>query len=409
MQKNKRRKVGSRKFFVLLLFALSLLIISNINFFKIYNLNQDFYTDYSEIERVSEEKQFGNFISLSLKTNDIETSNKSEQNGTVLFKLFGFIPIRKVGVKIIPEEEVYLGGAPLGLSVNTDGAVVVSDIIINTNNNQIIKNKSLQNGDIIKKVNDTIISNVDDIEKALNENSQDSANVEIIRDNKIKTLNVGLLKDKSNKYKLGVWARNEISGIGTLTFVKKNGQYGALGHPVTNSNSNTILPITSGNIYDCNLIGVQKGQKNNPGELRGVFVHKNAKGSITKNTAYGIFGELSDNDGLIDANKSVEIGGRLSVKPGKAKLVSNISGIQEEYDIEIIKASYQAKSSDKSIVFRVVDDRLLSLTGGIVQGMSGSPIIQNNKLVGAVTHVFLSDPTKGYAVYSDWMLEQLGC
>ena len=103
MQKNKRRKVGSRKFFVLLLFALSLLIISNINFFKIYNLNQDFYTDYSEIERASEEKQFGNFISLSLKTNDIETSNKSEQNGTVLFKLFGFIPIRKVGVKIIPE------------------------------------------------------------------------------------------------------------------------------------------------------------------------------------------------------------------------------------------------------------------------------------------------------------------
>ena len=191
-----------------------------------------------------------------------------------------------------------------------------------------------------------------------------------------------------------------------MTFVKKNGDYGALGHPITNSNSNTIVPITSGNIYDCNLIGIHKGQKNNPGELRGVFVQKNSKGTIEKNTPYGIFGNITESDGLFDTNRCVDIGGRLSVRPGKATLVSSVSGIQEEYEIEIIKASYQTKSSDKSMVFRVTDERLLNLTGGIVQGMSGSPILQNGKLVGAVTHVFLSDSTKGYAVYSDWMLEQ---
>lgn len=400
MQKNKKL------IFFVVLIALINLFIFNINILRIYQLDNNFYTDYQEIERANKEGNFGKFISLSLQTDELETSNNFKQDGTVIFKLFGFIPIRKLGVKILPEEEVYVGGSPLGLSVNTDGAVVISDIIVNTGDNEIIKNASLQSGDIIKKVNDVEIKSVDDIETALNFNFVDTAEVEIIRDNKSQVVNVNLLKDKTNKYKLGVWARNELSGIGTLTFVKKNGDYGALGHPITNSNSNTIVPITSGNIYDCNLIGIHKGQKNNPGELRGVFVQKNAKGTIEKNTPYGIFGNITESDGLFDTNRCVDIGGRLSVRPGKATLVSSVSGIQEEYEIEIIKASYQTKSSDKSMVFRVTDERLLNLTGGIVQGMSGSPILQNGKLVGAVTHVFLSDSTKGYAVYSDWMLEQ---
>ncbi len=400
MQKNKKL------IFFVVLIALINLFIFNINILRIYQLDNNFYTDYQEIERANKEGNFGKFISLSLQTDELETSNNFKQDGTVIFKLFGFIPIRKLGVKILPEEEVYVGGSPLGLSVNTDGAVVISDIIVNTGDNEIIKNASLQSGDIIKKVNDVEIKSVDDIETALNFNYVDTAEVEIIRDNKSKVVNVNLLKDKTNKYKLGVWARNELSGIGTLTFVKKNGDYGALGHPITNSNSNTIVPITSGNIYDCNLIGIHKGQKNNPGELRGVFVQKNSKGTIEKNTPYGIFGNITESDGLFDTNRCVDIGGRLSVRPGKATLVSSVSGIQEEYEIEIIKASYQTKSSDKSMVFRVTDERLLNLTGGIVQGMSGSPILQNGKLVGAVTHVFLSDSTKGYAVYSDWMLEQ---
>ena len=131
----------------------------------------------------------------------------------------------------------------------------------------------------------------------------------------------------------------------------------------------------------------------------------NYKGTVDTNCAYGVYGDAVKLDSLIDNNLSVDIGSRMCVRPGKAKLVSSISGVREEYDIEIIKASYQPKSSDKSMVIRVTDSRLLALTGGIVQGMSGSPILQDGKLVGAVTHVFLSDPTKGYGVYVDWMLE----
>ena len=133
---------------------------------------------------------------------------------------------------------------------------------------------------------------------------------------------------------------------------------------------------------------------------------KNSKGEIAKNTSRGVFGEITDKSNIVDINKRAAVGGRLSVKPGKATLVSSVTGVSENYEIEIIKANYQPKSSDKSFVFRVTDERLLDLTGGIIQGMSGSPIMQNGKVIGAVTHVFVTDPTKGYGIYIDWMLEE---
>ena len=136
-------------------------------------------------------------------------------------------------------------------------------------------------------------------------------------------------------------------------------------------------------------------------------MQKNKQGIITKNTKVGIYGILNVDETLVDQNRHARLGGRLSVKPGKAKIISSVSGISEEYDIEIIKTNFQSKCDDKSLVIKVTDKRLLELTGGIVQGMSGSPIMQNGKVVGAVTHVFVSDPTKGYGVYSDWMLEQM--
>lgn len=399
-----KRKKGI--FFVMLL-AFVMLIFNNINLFKIYTLSDNFYTNYSEIQNANKEGIFGDFVTISLNQDKVKTDSDKNDKGTILFKLFGFIPIKKIDVKIIPEDNVYIGGTAIGLSVSANGALVVSDVVVNAKDNQIIKNKNIKSGDIITKINGNTISCVEDIDLALQNVDSEETNIEIIRDNKPKTLNVGLLKDSTNHYRLGVWVKNNISGIGTLTFVKKNGDYGALGHPVTNTNSDTVVPIIDGNIYECNLIGVNKGQRNKPGELKGVFLQKNPLGEISKNTPYGIFGNTDNIDQLVDINRSANIGGRLSVKPGKAKIISYISGIQEEYDIEIIKANYQSKSSDKSLVFRVTDERLLKLTGGIVQGMSGSPIIQNDKLVGAVTHVFLSDPSKGYGVYSDWMLEQL--
>ena len=167
------------------------------------------------------------------------------------------------------------------------------------------------------------------------------------------------------------------------------------------------MPIIDGNTYSSNLVRIEKGKKNKPGELQCVFVERNKQGEVVSNTEVGVFGQLDNIADLVDTNKKVKLGGRLSVKPGGAKIISCVSGLREEYDIEIIKVNHQKTSGDKSFVFRVKDERLIDLTGGIVQGMSGAPIIQNDKIIGAVTHVFISDPTKGYGVYSDWMIDKM--
>ena len=226
-----------------------------------------------------------------------------------------------------------------------------------------------------------------------------------LRKNAIHTAKIrGVIDKTTGKYKLGLWVKDDVSGIGTLTYVNKETQkFGALGHAITESENS--IPVGEGNVYLCKLVGIDKGETNDPGQLRCMFSKNDKiKGELEKNTRFGVFGKLTDGENLIDENLLSKIGGRLSVSPGKATIVSSISGIREEYEIEIIKASYQSKADDKSIVFRVKDKRLIELTGGIVQGMSGSPILQNDKLVGAVTHVFTADPTKGYGIYSDWMV-----
>lgn len=392
--------------FIVVFALLSLMLLNNISFSNIFGLPADFYVSYNEVKEANKDGLFGKFVNLNLNKKEIETDGNPQSEDFVVFKLFGLIPIKKVKVKLLPDEEVYLGGTPIGLTIYTDGVLVVSDGLIDMKNSNIKKNDILKNGDIIKSIDGKEVKSLEDINEILKDLNKDEAEITYIRNNKEKQDNLSLLKDSEGKYKLGVWVKDDLSGIGTLTFVRKNKDYGALGHAITNGQQDNIIPMINGSIYDCSLIGINKGEKNNPGELKCVFISRNRKGDIKKNTKYGIYGHL-DNLDLVDNNISLNMGGRLSVKPGKAKIISNVSGIREEYEIEIIKANYQTKSDDKSIVFRVTDERLLNLTGGIIQGMSGSPIIQNNKVVGAVTHVFLSDPTKGYGVYTDWMLEQM--
>ncbi len=397
-----------KSFIVVLVLCFVYIVFSNICFSKIMSMPDEFYVSYDEVEKANKEDRFGGFVDLSLKENEIKTGQNDGKQGEIVFKLFGLIPIKKAKVKLLPEEEIYVGGCPIGLSVKTQGALVVSDTIIDLDTTIISKNNILKNGDLITEINDIAVENIDDIDKILGCNNDDYVRIKYIRNNNEKVCQLPLIKDKEGNYKLGLWVRDDISGIGTLTFVRKgNLEYGALGHAVTNGYDNTTLPLKDGKVYSCCLVNIAKGERNNPGELRCVYVQSNEKGDVKKNTKVGIYGKLDSLEGLVDTNRTARLGGRLSVKPGKAKIVSNVSGISEEYDIEIIKASFQSKTDDKSMVIKVTDKKLLALTGGIVQGMSGSPILQNGKVVGAVTHVFVSDPTKGYGVYSDWMLEQM--
>ena len=212
----------------------------------------------------------------------------------------------------------------------------------------------------------------------------------------------------SKKYKLGLWIRDNAAGVGTLTFIRKdNMRFGALGHPVCDIDTGACLPVKSGNIFKCNIVGYRKGEKGKAGELKGLFLRNGSiLGALDENNGYGVYGNFGNEALEAYKNELVEVASRNEVKSGKAKIRCTIDGtVPKDYDIEIVKTYFQDSKSNKSMFIRVTDKELLSKTGGIVQGMSGSPIIQNGKLVGAVTHVFVSDPTKGYGIYADWMID----
>lgn len=390
----KRYYISLASLILVFCFCFSVLIpIQTLN-----KIEDNFLANYEDIETANENKTFGSFIKTELQEKEKIVGGQKTKQGEVVFKLFGFLPIKKVNVVLSSDEEYYVGGVPIGLSIYTDGAIVVSD--------ENEEKTPLKEGDIITKVNGKNVENLDQIKELLDNVVDDEVEVTFLRKNKeIKSL-IKAEKDKKGKVKLGLWVKDDINGVGTLTFVnKKNLKYGALGHPIVEANGGNVVPVSKGKVFECSLIGINKGKKNKPGELKCILLsNTKSKGTIVSNSKFGISGVLNDVDGLVDQNLTAKLGGRLGVKMGDAKIVSSISGIREEYDIEIIKANYQKSANDKSLVFRVKDKRLLEMTGGIVQGMSGSPIMQDGKIVGAVTHVFLTDPTKGFGVYSDWML-----
>ncbi len=308
---------------------------------------------------------------------------------------------------------VYPGGFPLGFTLDCQGVVVIAigDVITERGNEKPLENKNVKVGDIIYSINGEIITSSLHMQTLLNQenNNQDKVELEIHRGSEIfKEIVVRKKEISTGLYRLGLWIRDNAAGVGTLTYVRQdNFRFGALGHPVCDIDTGRVMPVSGGNIYKCNIVGYNKGLRGNPGELRGLFLKNGLHaGVLDNNNSFGVYGVIEKS--YIDKMNvnPIQVGFRDSVKTGKATILSTIDGSEPiEYNIEIVKINYQDKSDKKSMVIRVTDERLIKETGGIVQGMSGSPIIQNGKLIGAVTHVFVSDPTKGFGVYIDWMID----
>ncbi|MDR0850301.1 MAG: SpoIVB peptidase [Christensenellaceae bacterium] len=363
----------------------------------------------SDIGYINQNRVFGQFVNVELKKSSVPVV-KAPDVGEVEFKLFNLIPIKTHKV-VIGEDEVLAGGMPVGLVISAEGALIVGSSVIETDGNTFDITKSgLKVGDIITHIEDEKVENTGSISKFINkkENGGRELKITAMRKNKEYEFRVKPAYDiKSDSFKLGVWVRDDASGIGTLTFIDDKNRFGALGHPICDGDTGVMMAVKSGNLYGCNILGLNKGVAGDPGEIRGLFLQgKNSQGHIDKNSEFGVFGEISQNSLLLDQTLKLKVGGRLTVSPGKAQIRSAVDGNLKLYDIEIIKTNYQNYQNDRSMVIRIIDPELLEKTGGIIQGMSGSPIIQNGKLVGAVTHVFVNDPTKGFGVYMDWMLGQ---
>lgn len=404
------KKVVIKSFGVLLCVAFAMVLV-NTNFLDVMAQSSGAYITYEQINQINQEGKFGKLISTHLTEKEVKVGNQLVKQSALRFKLFGLITIKEVGVNVTPNKQVYVGGIPLGFALQTKGVIVIGENSVLTEQGDVITQKSekLLPGDIITSINDTPITSVNVIVEELEKCNGNQVKLQALRKDKNITVRLKPALDlESQTYKLGLWVRDDASGIGTLTYVDRQSKaFGALGHPITDYETGAVVPVLDGKIYNCTVVGINKGVKGKPGELRCLFMQgKNAKGTVSKNTTSGVFGKVEELSGVVDENLIVQVGGRLSVKAGPAKIISSVSGVREEYDIEIIKAVHQSKISDKSIIFRVKDKRLLSLTGGILQGMSGSPIVQDGVLVGAVTHVFLNDPTKGYGIYLDWMLAE---
>ncbi|WP_294392675.1 SpoIVB peptidase [uncultured Clostridium sp.] len=376
---------------------LFLILITTVN---VINLPSKIYTKNDET--VPSVAPIGNTIS------QIDNSNKYE------IKFLGMIPLKSVEVEKIKDLELYPGGVPIGVRVNSEGVLIVgySDIEINNEKEESPgKISGLEIGDVILKVNGIEMHNSKDLLKAVKQSDKDSIKVDILRHGENITKIVHLKKENNKEYKIGLWIRDSTAGVGTLTFYEpESRKFGALGHPITDSDTNEPFLIKSGDVIESSIISIRKGEKGAPGELKGIFINEsNPQGTIKKNTQSGIFGQLDNSKFSNNSIKPLKVGFRDEIVPGKAKIITTIDeNGPQEYDIEIEKLLNQTYSSSKSMVIKVTDPRLLEKTGGIVQGMSGSPIIQNNKIIGAVTHVLINKPDTGYGIYIEWMLQDAG-
>ncbi|MBN7572643.1 MULTISPECIES: SpoIVB peptidase [Clostridium] len=329
-------------------------------------------------------------------------------------KFLGMIPLKAVEVQKIKDLEIYPGGNPVGVRVNSEGVIIVgySEIEINNKKEESPgKAAGLEIGDVILRVNGENMENSMDLLKTIKECDNESIKVDILRNGENLTKTIHLKKENNKDYKIGLWIRDSTAGVGTMTFFDPSTKkFGALGHPITDADTNEPFLVKKGDLLESSIISVRKGEKGSPGELKGIFLNEETPtGNIEKNTQSGIFGEIKNAQALNNKIKPLKVGFRDEISVGKAKIITTVdeSGPQE-FDIEIEKTLNQSIPGSKSMVIKITDPRLLQKTGGIVQGMSGSPIIQNDKIVGAVTHVLINKPDTGYGIYIEWMLQEAG-
>ncbi len=301
--------------------------------------------------------------------------------------------------------EVYLGGMPIGLNLRADGLLVQDYKPIITEKGTVYpaKDGGIIPGDLITHANERKISSPQELQAEIDKNS--TINLKVLRENNEIELSATAVYDPiTNKNKLGLIVKNDISGIGTVAYVDSNGNFCSLGHKICDYNFDNAEKYQIGQIYPATIIGVYKGKENEAGALKGVFDKtKKPIGSVNKNNAFGVYGKLSDTT-FYNSSQKVKIGSKSDVKPGKAFIYSTLDdNCIQKYQVEIVKAYEQSTPEIKGMVIRITDKRLKEKCGGIVQGMSGSPIVQDGKLVGAVTHVFLNDASIGYGVYIDWL------
>ena len=356
------------------------------------------------------EKQESILASSSLDGNSIN-QNVGTQN--VAVKLFNTFTVKNVSVSVLEKTTVIPIGQVAGLKLYTDGALVVGMSEIKGMDNQTYKpyeNSGIEEGDRIIKVEDTSIKNAQELIDLVNASNGDSLEITYIKDEETLVCSINPVQSSDGQYKLGLWVRDSAAGIGTMTFYQPStGKFAALGHGITDIDTGELIQISNGEFITTTIMSIVKGLAGNPGKIQGTIDSQTEVGKIYKNSNLGVYGQITDVSALnIDLSKEYEVVARDEIKLGKATVICSLDGnTAKEYEIEIEKIFLNNNDDNKSMLIKITDDELIEKTGGIIQGMSGSPIIQNGKFIGAITNVLVNDPTQGYAVFGDIMIKEM--
>ena len=355
-------------------------------------------------------------ISYNVKNGSLEAAALSGESMvdsySVKTKLFGSIPVKEVDVNVISQRILIPCGFQIGIYLHTEGVMIIDTGEVTDIDGNVCcpANNIVKADDYVVSLNEIPVSTKSQLTFLINKYGSEDIVLGIKRNGQLINVLVTPVCTGVNQYKAGIWVRDDSQGIGTLTYITEDGKFAGLGHGISDVDTGKLLSSKNGILYDADIWGIKKGESGNPGGLLGSIVYEedNELGKITGNTDYGIFGEA--NDKLVSKCKleSVEIGLKQDVKPGKATVRCMMNGELNDYEIEIEKVDYANNKKNKGMVLRITDPKLLSQTNGIVQGMSGSPILQNGKIIGAVTHVFVSDPTRGYGIFVETMLNESG-
>ena len=383
-----------KRFFKIL--SLNLLILSVSLFSFIGYADFEFLNEYTVVENSNYKNNSAVFF--------FNVKNKKAESFEADVNVFGLFPVKRAKVNVQKREYVIAGGEVFGVKLYTKGVLIVGSDDIETENGKVNPaiNAGLKKGDIIIEINGQKVSRNNDI--ALSAQNSNGEEIELLIERAGEQKEITLKPEKDildDTYKAGLWVRDSSAGIGTVTYYDKDNMiFAGLGHPVCDVDTGKRLEISGGDAVSAQIKGCYKGKKGDAGELCGVFTGKDL-GELTKNTQRGIFGKLKE----IPSKREYPVALFDEIKIGKAKIISTVDGEEPKfYDVEITKL--YKNEENRNMVVKITDKRLIQKTGGIVQGMSGSPIIQDDKIIGALTHVFLNDPTQGYGIFIGNMMAE---
>lgn len=317
----------------------------------------------------------------------------------------------EVSTETISEDTVLVGGMPVGIYMETDGVMVLDTEHIKGLDGVEYEPAShlVKCGDYITGFNGRKIDSKKELMEALKTLDEDEVVLQLRRDDETIDVKVKPVECNRDEYKLGIWVRDNVQGLGTITFLTGSSEFGALGHGIHDTDTNVLLAIADGTLYKTSIHSIKKGENGIPGSMEGIIVYNgyNKLGTIEKNTDAGIYGKVDKIDDLFDEQIPVQVASKNEIEIGDATIRCFVDNEVKEYNIKVTDIDYSEHEVNKGLVIQVTDPELLEKTGGIIQGMSGSPILQNGKLIGAVTHVFVQDSTKGYGIFIENMLENV--